>query len=134
MIRWGRPRLKQMRKVVLTNCNYTKIALCGADQPISHPRLGDDMLRLRRIALQFPAQMRHVDAQIVMALHMGRPPHVAQQLPVRQHPARMAHQGREQPIFDRREMDGSASRVTWRKARSTVTAPKRTSGDSFAPP
>ncbi len=49
--------------------------------------------------------MPHIDAQIVVAFDMRRSPYVAQQLAVREHASGMAHQGCEQSVFKRRQMN-----------------------------
>ena len=53
--------------------------------------------------------MADIDAQIVIALDAGRPPHFAQQVTLRHHLAGVGEQYAEQAVFDRRQMHRLAS-------------------------
>src|SRR5512146_1630717 len=70
------------------------------------------------VFLQFVSQLTHVDPEIMPFLHVQGPPDFFQELPVSQHLAGIPDQGREQLVFNRREMnflfrnkDQSASQV-----------------------
>src|ERR1700744_5764240 len=102
------PLIDRSVRPSLRRAIIAKRASNRADQPVSHPGFGHDMLRLRRAALQLAAQMRHINTQVVMALDVRRSPPVAEQLPGREHAAGVAHERREQPVFDRRQMDRGA--------------------------
>jgi hypothetical protein len=60
------------------------------------------MARPRGILLDFPPKMRHEDAQVVSVFDLIRPPHFFQQLPVRQHSARVAYERGQQTVLRRR--------------------------------
>lgn len=48
------------------------------DQPVSNAGLGKEMLWLSRIGFEFLSQMPHIDAEIMIALKITRPPHLFQ--------------------------------------------------------
>ena len=66
------------------------------NQPVTHARLGDEMFGLRGVGLQFLAQMRDVDAQVMRLFHRLRPPNFRQQLAVRQNLAGVLHEQSQQ--------------------------------------
>jgi hypothetical protein len=51
------------------------------------------------------AQLPHVHAQVVRVLDMGRSPHLAQELAVREHLAGVVHEDGQELVLDRREVD-----------------------------
>ena len=73
-------------------------------QAIPDAGLGDDVPGLGRVVFELLPQMPHEHPQVVRALGMRGPPHLAQRMPVGQHPARIGRQHPEQPVLDRREM------------------------------
>ena len=67
------------------------------------------MTRLRRLVLELVTQVAHVDAQVVAAVDVARPPDLAQQLAVRQHAAGVGDQHAEQAVCDRGQMHFGAA-------------------------
>ena len=61
-------------------------------QPVSHARLGDDVVWTRWVWLELAPQVADVDAQHVHLLLVAHAPDLSQQLAVRQHFARVCHQ------------------------------------------
>ena len=75
------------------------------DEAVANACLSDQVLGSCRIIFEFLPQVPHVDAQVVAALHIGRSPDVAQELPVRQHLSWMAQEDREQTELDLGQVD-----------------------------
>src|SRR3989449_506070 len=63
------------------------------------------MARLDRIGFELLSELLHIDAQVMGMLDMRGPPHLAQQLAVRDHHAEVLRQAGEKAEFQRREMD-----------------------------
>src|SRR6266478_5063233 len=59
-------------------------------QPVADPELGQYVGRPRRVGLQLLPQPANTDPEILDLLGLRRPPHLAQQLAVRQHLAGMS--------------------------------------------
>src|SRR5574343_175569 len=64
-----------------------------------------DMARLRGIGFNFLAQMADIDAQVFVVVGGLAAPDLDQQLPMRQHPARIAGHRQQQPVFDLGQLD-----------------------------
>src|SRR5262249_27065545 len=77
----------------------------GRDQAVADAELGQQPLRPRRILLELAAQVVDVDAQELRFLAGIRPPHVLQQVFIRDEAARASHQRRAEPELDRRQLD-----------------------------
>lgn len=69
-------------------------------EPITDLKLGNQVLRLRGIVLELLTKIGHVDANVVRALDVPRPPDVQQQLAMRKHLAMPADQGSQKTKFD----------------------------------
>src|ERR1700727_365933 len=95
------------------------MALCGPcalrsgvlHQSIAHRRLGQNVLWLRGIVLEFLPQMSHVYTNIVAILGMRGSPYLAQDLSMRQHFAGIRDQKTEQAVLDRGQMNRDAGLV-----------------------
>jgi len=48
------------------------------DDPITNPRLRQEVDRLRRIILELAAQARHVDAKVMRLIGLAGPPRIPQ--------------------------------------------------------
>src|SRR3954451_22355521 len=77
--------------------------MCSRIEPVTHSRFGDQVSRPGRVRLQLPAQLRHVDAEVVGLLTVLRAPHLLEQLLLRHQPARMAYQDLQQVPLGRGE-------------------------------
>ena len=74
------------------------------DESVAHANLGLKVFRLRGITLKFVSEVTHVNAQIVAALDVARPPYLGEQLSLRDHAAGVSDERSEQPIFNGRQM------------------------------
>src|ERR1700688_3800891 len=74
-------------------------------EPVTNPGFGKQVLRRRRITLDFLAQLPHKDAQVLWLFRAVGSPDSGQQRSVRDHLARTPRQKDEQVEFLRREMD-----------------------------
>src|SRR3984885_15674112 len=72
---------------------------------VSHPRLGDQPARPRRVGLELAPQLRHVEPQVAARVAVPGPPHVVEQLAVAEQLARVAQQHLEQVPFGGRQPD-----------------------------
>lgn len=57
---------------------YLEFDALQPHHPVPHLQLGNEVLRLRRVHFQLLAQMRHVHAQVVGAVHVIQAPHFQQ--------------------------------------------------------
>src|SRR5882762_2159298 len=74
---------------------WPELAAGVLHQPIPDRRFGQDVLRLRRVVLELLPQVTHINAYVVTILGMRRSPHFAQNLPMREHLARVCNQQTE---------------------------------------
>src|SRR5690606_35792425 len=72
-------------------------------EAVSHAGLGDEVPGVRRVGLQLAPQLCHVHAQVVGLLPVGRPPHLPQQLLLRDEAAAVADQDLQQVPLGRRQ-------------------------------
>src|SRR3954447_228643 len=77
-------------------------------EAVTHPRLGVQVPRVRRIGLELAAQLVEVDAQVVRLLLVRRAPDRLQQVLLADQPARCPDQLRQQPPLGRRQPDDGA--------------------------
>src|SRR5689334_6092744 len=75
-------------------------------EPISDAQLGEEVARACRIALELPAKVGHVDAQVMSMVDVRGPPYPAQEVAMREHLAGVHDEMGEQSKLDRREMHG----------------------------
>src|SRR5260221_14659268 len=80
-------------------------------QAIAHGRFGQDVPGLRRVVLEFLPQMSHIHAHVVSVLGMRGPPHLAQDLSMREDFAGIGDQETEQSILARSQMNRRAPLV-----------------------
>src|SRR3984957_14550114 len=74
-------------------------------EPVSHPGLGEQVLRPGRFGLQLAAQLGHIHPQVVGLGLVRRPPHLAQQLALGDQPPVVAHQDLQQLPLGRGQPD-----------------------------
>ena len=78
-------------------------------KPVADAGFREQMYRLGRIRLQLLPQVPHIDPQIVAVFNGVWSPHLAQQLPLGQHFARVVQQRRQQTKLYRRKVHFLAS-------------------------
>src|SRR5207244_34122 len=73
-------------------------------EPVADAGLGQQIAWPGGVGLELAPQVRHVHAQVVRLLGGLRPPHLLQQLPMRDDLARVMPERHQQPVLDRREV------------------------------
>ena len=100
------------------------LTLGGPHQPVAGPGLGDQVRGMARIGLDLPPQLRDVDVQVVRLDLVGGAPHLAQDRPVREQLALVAHEEGEQVELDpARPAPARRRRVTRCRSKSTTRPP-----------
>src|ERR1700688_458543 len=97
-------------------------------EAVTNPGFGKQVLRRRRITLDFLAQLPNEDAQVLWLFRAVGSPDSGQQRAVRDHLARMPRQKNEQVEFLRREMD--LTPCDFHRARIQIN--RKISGDNYA--
>ena len=88
--------------------------LVRRDEPVASAGLGEQIARARRVGLELAPQLRDVDVQVVRLVPVGRPPHLAQDRPMRQQLALV--------LGEQRAGGGTRAASGGRARRSTLTA------------
>ena len=100
-------------------------------EPIANAWLGPEVARARRVGLELAPELEHEDAQIVRLIVVVRPPDLSEQLSVGNDVAGMPHEGRQELVLDRCEVDLGVSRTeTRRRIRSTWSSPRAKTGSA----
>jgi hypothetical protein len=63
------------------------------------------MARPRRHGLELAPELRDLEAQALAVLRAGRPPHIREELPMRQHLAGVTDERVQELVLDGREVD-----------------------------
>ena len=74
-------------------------------QPVSHPWLGNQIARPRRISLQLVPELSHRHPHVVTLILVPRPPDQFEKLPPGHHFARVLDQDREQFVLNGRQVN-----------------------------
>src|SRR5262245_14622342 len=85
-----------------------RVAICPSStdfQPVADSGLVDQIARLRGIGFELLAELRHVHAQVLGVVGMGRSPDFFEQLAVCDDFARVLDEHAEQFVLGRREVD-----------------------------
>ena len=87
----------------MTGPSVVYCTMPGGIEPVTHPRFGDQIPRIRRVGFQLLAQLTDVDAQVLRLLLGCLTPHGSEQGAVREDAIRVPRHEHEQVEFLRRQ-------------------------------
>ncbi len=93
------------RREIAREIRFTLLRTSIHLEPITDPQFSCEIPRARGVRLEFMAELRHVDAQILALFGVGGTPYFLKQLTMRDDFARVPDESGQQFVFNRGEMN-----------------------------